>query len=285
MNALLVAVLALPAGPAPAPKVEAVFQKVAPAEPATGRSPDQARAVVLIHGLGLHPIKAERAAQAALRTWQKPDSILVKELSRSADVYAFAYAQSAPVEKIHEATDLASRLRALRKAGYRELVLIGHSAGGLIARHVVEDFADAGATKVIQVCAPNAGSVLAGLKTARGVQRIFLTSLSATSRKACLANRTKCRIPAEVQFTCVIGGTRLGGDGIVSRGSQWSEDLQNQGIPACLLRATHGESVKTARAAELLDKLVREPQPRWKPEQVLLARKKLLGGWGFGSEP
>jgi hypothetical protein len=74
----------------------------------------------------------------------------------------------------------------------------------------------------------------------------------------------------------------VGGDGIVSRSSQWSEDLQKQGIPAHLLRAAHWDSVKIARAVELIGRLVREAVPRWSPEQVSQARKKLLGGWGFG---
>jgi pimeloyl-ACP methyl ester carboxylesterase len=285
MNALYVAVVCLSAAPTPGPRVDAVFHKVAPAEPAAGRSPGQRCAVVLIHGLGLHPINKEKAVKAALRTWQRPDSPLVKALSQNADVYAFAYGQSAAVERIGTATGLAGHVSGLRKAGYRDVILVGHSAGGLIARILVEDQPDAGVTKVIQVCTPNTGSFLASWKTARDVQRTFLFSLSPTARKACLAGRQDRRIPAGVQFACVIAGTRIGGDGIVSRSSQWSDDLQKQGIPAHLLRAAHWESVKIASAVELIGRLVREPQPRWKPDQVTQARKKLLAGWGFGSKP
>jgi pimeloyl-ACP methyl ester carboxylesterase len=278
MNALLIALLSLPTTAAPpTSKVDAIFQKVAPARPLTGRSPGQSCAVVLIHGLGLHPLSKGRAAKAALRPWQQPDGLLVKELAQKADVYALAYGQSAAVETIHEATGLADHVRGLRKAGYRDIVLVGHSAGGLIARHLVEDYPKLGVTKVIQVSAPNTGSALAALRTARGVQLTFLTSMSRTARLAVLQKRKGRQIPVAVQFVCIIAFTRLGGDGIVSRASQWSEDLQKQGIPAYLLRSAHWESVKTVRAAELIGRLVREAQPRWKEEEVAEARKKLLG--------
>src|SRR5947209_18748578 len=81
MNALVLTLLVVPsvaAAPPPA-KVEAIFQKVAPAGPAVGRSPGRARAVVLIHGLGLHPLSTDRILKPALRPWQQGDSILVKE--------------------------------------------------------------------------------------------------------------------------------------------------------------------------------------------------------------
>src|SRR5438105_12476829 len=158
MTALLLAVLSLPAAAAPVAKVDTVFEKVGPGKPAPGRSPGQTRAVILIHGLGLHLWHKDRVSRAALRTWQRPDSLLVKELVRHADVYALAYGQVVAVEKVHEAVRLADRVRELRKAGYRDVVLVGHSAGGLIARHLVEDHPALGVTKVIQVCSPNTGS-------------------------------------------------------------------------------------------------------------------------------
>ena len=287
MNAVLVALLSLPVVAAPPPivgmgapplEVDAVFQKVAPGRPAKGRTPGQTRAVVLIHGLGLHAFDKDRVVKAALRPWQQSGSVLVKELAENADVYSLAYGQSAAVETIHEATGLADHVRGLRRAGYRDIVLVGHSAGGLIARHLVEDYPKIGVTKVIQVSSPNTGSALASLRTARGFQLAFLTSLSRASRKAVLAKRQARRIPATVQFACIIAFTRLGGDGIVSRASQWSEDLQKQGVPAYLLRSAHWESVKTFRAAELIGRLVREAQPRWKEDEVAEARKRLLGG-------
>ncbi len=278
MNALLTVLLALPPAAAPAAKVDTLFEKVAPAKPASGRTPGQGRAVVLIHGLGLHPLARERAGRAALRSWQKPEGVLVKELARHADVYALSYGQVVAVDKVCEAIHLADRVRELRKAGYRDVVLVGHSAGGLIARQLVEDHPSLGVTKVIQVCSPNTGSGLAAIRAARDAQVAFLISLGKAARTTFLARRSDLRIPAAVQFACVVGVTvPLGGDGIVSTASQWSEDLQKQGIPAYLLRATHRDAVRSARAAELIARLVREAQPRWKADQVTQARKKLLG--------
>jgi pimeloyl-ACP methyl ester carboxylesterase len=278
MNALLLVLVALPPAAAPAAKVDTLLEKVAPAKPAARRTPGQDRVVVLIHGLGLHPIAKDRAGRATLRSWQKGDSVLVKELARHADVYALSYGQVVAVDKVPEAIHLADRVRDLRKAGYRDVVLVGHSAGGLIARQLVEDHPDLGVSKVIQVCAPNTGSALAAVRAARDAQVAFLVSLGRAARTAFLARRSDLRIPTAVQFACVVAVTTpLGGDGIVSTRSQWSDDLQKQGIPAYLLRATHRDAVRSARAAELIARLVRDAQPRWKADEVARARKKLLG--------
>src|SRR3954471_2855744 len=93
MTTLLALMLSLPAEPALAPvvKVDVVFTRVAPTGELKGRSKDQTRAVVLIHGLSLLPILKDRTSKLSLRTWQQPDSVLVKQLAPHADVYAFAY--------------------------------------------------------------------------------------------------------------------------------------------------------------------------------------------------
>lgn len=276
MPASLILVLSLAAGAAP--EVENVFAKVGPNARVPGRSKDQTRAVVLIHGLRLHVIVPEKLGKPDLRVWQQADSVLVKELSKHADVYAFAYNQSAAVEEIAEGAKLADHIRALQKDGYKEIVLVGHSAGGLVARHLVEDNPKLPVTRVIQVCAPNAGSTLAAVKAARDSQIAYLTSLSRTARATTLAKRKDIKVPEAVEFTCVVASVRLGTDGIVSTKSQWSEDLQQQGIPAHLLRTTHWDAMKTAKGAELISKLIRESQPRWKAEEVAEAKKKLLNG-------
>lgn len=270
--------LALSLAAGAAPDVENAFVKVGPNARVPGRSKDQTRAVVLIHGLKLHVIVPEKLGKPELRVWQQSDSIMVKELSKHADVFAFAYTQSAAVEEIAEGAKLANRITELKKDGYKEIILVGHSAGGLVARHLVEDNPKLGVTRVIQVCAPNTGSTLAAVKAARDSQIAYLTSLSRTSRTSVLAKRKEIKVPETIEFTCVIGLVRLGTDGVVATKSQWSEELQDQGISAHLLRSTHWDAMKTAKGAELISKLIREPQPRWKADEVAEAKKKLLSG-------
>jgi pimeloyl-ACP methyl ester carboxylesterase len=276
MATFLLALLTAPS--VPTSTVEVLFVKVGPNARVVSRTAGQQRAVVLIHGLALHPISKERVAKAELRSWQKPDSTLVKEISRHADVYSLAYGQTVAVESIAMSPRLLEHLRGLKKAGYRDIILVGHSAGGLIARYLVEDNPEIGITKVIQVCCPNGGSNWAALKMARPVQAAFLASLTHSAREKLLQQRKEKRIPAAIDFACVIGCVHLGGDGVVSCKSQWSEDLQAQGIPAHSLRATHWDAVRSAKGAELLDRLIREPHKRWDERAVREARKKLLGG-------
>src|ERR1043166_620112 len=158
-----------------APAVQSVCQQVAPASDKWTRTENRARAVVLLHGYYYH-FSDKNVPKAIHRPWQQPDGPLVKELARDADVFAFAYGQNATIDTIVKESKLASSISELRKLGYSEIVLVGHSAGGLIARHFVEDNPDAGVTKVIQVCAPNDGSPLASLGGAKS-QQVFLECL------------------------------------------------------------------------------------------------------------
>jgi pimeloyl-ACP methyl ester carboxylesterase len=271
------AVLSLPVGQQNA--VETLFVKVAPNARVPGRSAGQDRAVVLIHGLSV-TLSKDKAARPILRTWQKPESHLVKALAGDSDVYSFAYGQTVACHRVSDTPLLLQHLRNLKKAGYREIVLVGHSAGGVVARHLVEDHANLGVTKVVQVCTPNAGSGWASLKTARAVQAAFLSSLTHISRERILQVRKDKRIPRAIQFACVVGYSRLGvnGDTVVSCKSQWSPELREQGVPAYGLRATHWDAVRTVRGAELIARLVKEPQKRWGARTVAEAKKKLLGG-------
>lgn len=253
------------------------FEKVAPQSPASGRTPSQDRAVVLIHGLGLHLISADKALHPALRSWQLPQSPLVRRLAQDSDVYALSYSQNATVEEIASSGELRRHLRQLNAAGYKQIVLVGHSAGGLIARQLVEDHPDLGVTRVLQICTPNAGSSWASLKTARGAQKSFLSSLTRSRRTETLEHRMHKRIPDSVDFACVIGSCHLKGDGIVFSRSQWSNDLQEQGIPAFPLRTTHWDAMTNSRTPELIGKLVVEPLPRWERSRVVQQRRLLLG--------
>jgi pimeloyl-ACP methyl ester carboxylesterase len=268
--------------PAQVPAVETQFTQVAPVlRPLLSywqRSPNQDRAVVLLHGLRPHPISDSAVARAVRSGWQEPGSALVQALGREADVFAFAYGQNAPVDAVAAQPELLEGVRRLRELGYLEVVLLGHSAGGVIARRFVEDFPGAGVTKVIQVDSPNGGAALAkATLTVRKSQEVFLASLTPAVRQAELRRRCERVIPDSVEFVCVVGTVfGIPGDGILSRTSQWTDDLQRQGIPAIVLGANHLASIRSAKAAELLAGLVHYPQPRWPPERVLAARQTIL---------
>jgi pimeloyl-ACP methyl ester carboxylesterase len=242
------------------------------------RSPGQTRAVVLIHGLHLHPFSGKQAARAEFRPWQQPKSALVHALAADSDVFALTYAQTAPVSAIPAQPDLAGDIRRLRQAGYTHIVLAGFSAGGLIARQFVEDVPDSGVTRVIQVCAPNAGTGWATVKAVlKAEQKPFVESLSKEARLVALRERLGKRIPEQVQCVCVVAAGLLFGDGIVSTRSQWPEDLQKQGVRAVLLDAEHWDAVTGKRGARLIAQLVREEQPRWGATEVAAMRKRLWG--------
>jgi len=232
--------------------------------------------VVLIEGLEWHLLDHRRGAQADLRPWQQPGSVLVRALTPDADVFAFSYGQTAPVADIADLPALGENVQRLRQAGYTEVVLVGFSAGGLIARQFVEDIPAAGVTRVIQVCAPNLGSPLAKIKSSVGpAQESFLQSLTKQSRYRTLQERRGKGIPAGVEFVCVVGNGLIYGDGVSSTRSQWPEDLQAQGVPAVILSTEHWEALRGERSALTIARLVRDSQPRWDAARVAAMRKHL----------
>jgi pimeloyl-ACP methyl ester carboxylesterase len=231
---------------------------------------------VLIHGFHVHPFRNDEAAKATYSGWQLPGSALVEVLGRYADVFAFAYSQNVPIDEIAGVPLLANSIRQLRLMGYTDVVLIGHSAGGLVVRQFVEDYPDAGVTKAIQVCAPNLGAGMAHLEPgARKNQRPFLHSLTKEGRAASLKIRTGKRIPLHLSFVSVVGDGAGLGDGVVSRESQWPADLRAQGIPVYHWRTTHFTVMRSQTEIKRLADLVRDPQPRWTPVQVALMKKEL----------
>jgi hypothetical protein len=285
--------------------VDAQFAQAAPVireAPPFERSAGQRRAVVLLQGLRAHPFSSRNAAKADRHSWQRPGSPLVKALAQEADVFVFAYGQTVAVDRIVEATGLAKNIRQLKRLGYAEIVLVGHSAGGLIARQFVEDHPGAGVTKVIQVGAPNGGSswAKAGWSVRTG-QEAFIASLTKEGRRQCLAKRAGKIIPADVEFVCLIGlidlrvdvsvskeiggegevvrlvaAAKTRGDGMVSWDSQWTEELQEQGIPAVSIEIDHFMMMRSKAGTEKIVQLVREPQPRWDGTQVAKARQRFL---------
>ncbi len=251
-------------------------QPALPAGAALARSAGQDRAVVLVHGLQAHPVHKIKVLRARLHSWQEPGSVLVTRLAREADVFAYAYSQNMAIDDVAARCDLPARLAALRRAGYREVVLVGHSAGGILVRQVVEDHPDLPVTRVIQVDAPNTGSAWARLKLVRSVERPFLRSLTWKVREKAAKDRAGKRIPAGVQFVCVVGtGGLLHSDGVVATGSQWPQDLQEQGVPAVGVATTHWSILRRSRGIEAIVPLVREPQPRWAAAAVAAARGRL----------
>jgi pimeloyl-ACP methyl ester carboxylesterase len=272
--AVLVASLTVVGGP-----VEVEFVQVAPQLRPAGewrRSAGERRAVVLIQGLMVQPFSNEKVLRAALRDWQKPGSQLVKRLAADSDVFAFAYGQNVPVDEIADHPALWGGLLRLRALGYREVVVVGYSAGGLIARRLVEEYPDAGVTKVVQVCAPNAGSGWAKVHGVRKNQRAFLQSLTKEDRRRELTSRLDVSIPDDVEFVCVVGTGAVAGDGIVSSRSQWSPDLQAQGVPAVAVATDHLSAVRHSAGVAKIAELVVTPQPRWSPAKVAAARKAIL---------
>jgi pimeloyl-ACP methyl ester carboxylesterase len=259
--------------------IETQFVQVAPspAQQHWWNAPQKTRAVVLIHGLLVHPFSKTSAGRAHLHSWQQPDCLLVKRLAQEADVFAFAYAQTVSADDIAECPELAKQLEQLRQNGYREIVLVGHSAGGVIARQLVEDHPDCGVTKVIQVCAPNGGSSWAKWPTVRANQIDFLDSLTKPARNRSLWERADKKIPGHIEFACVVGTGTVNGDGMVSNRSQYPPDLQRQGIPAYPLPSTHWSLLRSRKGVELVARLVRETQPRWDDKQVEAVRRRLPG--------
>jgi pimeloyl-ACP methyl ester carboxylesterase len=265
---------------------ETRFVQVAPPQAADSiifHSVGQKRAVVLIQGLHLHLMRHQNAVRADLRSWQQPGSVLVKTLAHDADVFAFTYGQSMPVTDVADLPALGENIKRLRKAGYREIVLVGFSAGGLVARQFVEDNPEGGVNRVVQVCAPNAGSPMARLRVGVGaVQKPFVVSLTSQSRVQFMEDRRDRRIPPAVDFVCVVGNGLVYSDGLVSTRSQWPDDLQTQGVPAVPFSVEHWHALASEKSAKVIAELVREHQPRWTTGEVAAMRKRL---WGEKANP
>jgi len=261
-------------------QIETKFQQVHPSpRDRMERTPGRLRAVLLLHGLRLHPINNAKVYEPHFSDWQLPGSPLVKSLGKDADVFAYAYGQNTRLEKIAEYPALASAVGKLRFLGYEEIVLLGHSTGGVVARLFVEDHPRSGVTKVLQVCAPNDGSSWAKLNfSVAKDQEMFLHSLTKKERLVWNEMREDTRIPLNVDFLCVVGATGPNGDGFVACKSQWSPDLQKQGIPAIRLATTHLTVLRTPKTAEKIAQLVREDHPRWSQEKVQAMRKSIIGG-------
>jgi pimeloyl-ACP methyl ester carboxylesterase len=261
-------------------EVTSILVQVAPA-PAEGRgivrSPGQTQAVILIHGLTIHPME-ERLIRAQLHNWQKPDSQLVRRLSSASDVFSFAYGQGVTLTEIVERSELRNGIRYLRDLGYSEIVLLGHSAGGIIARQVVEDHPDLPVTRVVQVSTPNLGSAWASIQMPWSAQKVFTADLTRMARQQTQNRRADIRIPNRVEFVCIVSNAIFQiGDGLVPVEAQWTPDLIAQRIPVHTINTTHRAAVYYPEAAAAIAWLATTPQPRWTEGEIEAARFRLLG--------
>ena len=235
------------------------------------------RAVILIHGMKVYPFRTHKTEQAVRHDWQEAGSQLVVALSKDADVFAFAFAQTLPVDLIAHSPALRGAVKRFNDAGYREVVLVGHSAGGLVARLFAEHYPD-GLTKVILVATPHVGTEIANTPVGYPkCQAPFVHSLSPEART--MANRDNKRlIPPRVQVVSVVSKLRgIEADGLLSVATQWPPLLQQQGIPAVLVHDSHWTILRTPAGVKAVAGLVRDPLVRWTPEQVQVARGILFG--------
>lgn len=264
------------------PKIETRCEQVFPlsSNPAkVERSPGQTRAVILLPGLKLHPLHARQVNEAEFHAWQSPDGPMVREMGRVADVFAFGYSQNTDLEAIAHAPGLEQVVNKLRFVGYRDIVLVGHSAGGILARLFVEDHPHSAVTRVLQIGTPNLGSTWAQADiSVRKLQEKFLQSLTPAQRRASVQARWDRGIPRNVDFVCVVVGTGSLGDGLVSALSQWPDDLQAQGIPMFHLPGAHFTVMHSRRSAAVLSELARTDTARWTHDEVEKARKNHLPG-------
>jgi hypothetical protein len=241
----------------------------------TGR---KERAVLLVPGLKIHPLRPQLVHKPQLHDWQEPRSTIVQTLGRDSDVFAFGYAQTVPVDVVAHSPGLRDAVTQMRTAGYKEVVLVGHSAGGIVARQFVEAYPDAGVSKVIQVAAPNAGSDAAAFFKGGypKAQAPFVQSLAPAARAEGQRKSTTLVSP-RVELVCVVCRiAKANGDGLVKLDSQWPDDLQQQGVPAAVAPVSHFDAMKAAASVKLIALLTRDRLVRWDAEQVEQARRVLF---------
>jgi hypothetical protein len=245
--------------------------------PALERKHD--RAVVLIHGLKVQVFSPERATHPDPHSFQKPRSELVKGLEESFDVFGVSYAQAGPVDWVAASPKLREGIKALRFAGYKEIVLVGHSAGGIVARKFVEMHPKAGVNKVIAVASPYLGSGWAKLpdQILPKSQMMFIHSLLPNHREECTRNCTAV-LPEDLQFACVVCKLpRLDSDTTVGIDSQWPKDLQKLGIPISLVNCNHFDAMKHEKAVQAIVELAKGKVVRWTPAETEKAQRILFG--------
>jgi len=240
--------------------------------------PSKTRAVVLIHGLLPRPLHSEKATVPEAHSWQNTKGSLVQGLNDQFDVFGFSYAQTVTADGVAHAKGLSDGVAALKKLGYQEIVLVGHSAGGIIARRFIETYPDGGVTKVLTVATPHSGSGWTNVpsKFWPKPQIPFIESLSEEFRDTA----TKCAkpLPKNVDICCVVCKlSRWSSDTMVHIRSQWPEDLQTQGVPAVLVRCNHFDAMTSPDSVKAIVDLTKGKVVRWKREETTQAQRLLFG--------
>jgi len=245
--------------------------------PALERKRD--RAVVLIHGLKTHVFNPEKAEYPDVHSFQLPQSELVRALKDDFDLFGLSYAQIGPADWVASSPKLNEGIKALRFAGYKQIILVGHSAGGLIARKFVEMHPASGVTKVIAVASPYLGSGWAKLphQLMPKSQLVFIRSLLPEVREECARNCTT-KLPEDLEFCCVVCKLpRLDSDTTVGVDSQWPKDLQKLGIPVSLVNCNHFDAMKHEKAVQAIVELAKGKVVRWTPAEVEKAQRIIFG--------
>src|SRR5207247_1995436 len=121
-------------------------------------------------------------------------------------------------------------------------------------------------------------SPLADVRVAKS-QKVFVECLTEECRQKCLKERANKLIPKNIQFICVISRTdeKSTTDGVVPCLCQWTADLHKQGIPAILVTGGHRDTVRDAKLAVTLARLVHDNQERWSADRVEQAKKDIFG--------
>ncbi|GEM_PF-2420958 len=224
------------------------------------------RAVILVHGLRATTVLEQHAHELFPHDWQRPKSTLARALAQDADVYAVTYTQDAAVQDIAASPAFVQAMGGLPADGYDDVVLVGHSAGGLLSRWFVEDHPDAGITGVVQLCAPNAGSEWGRLYGAGRISHeTFIRSLSDRNVNDGRADK---QVPADLDFLVAICDGAAVGDGVVTDQAQWPETLRRQGIAAVQVPALHFTATRGRLQAARIAAWVQDDHPRLSPDQV-----------------